>query len=121
MIRRLRVVSALLVIVAMSLSVGEGLGAATCAPMEPGARVEAPESGESLPVDCAPSHQDDSDADGGCPFAGIATFSGCVSAAAESPTIENNPTPPSSPRISIENPSRSDLLLARSLFRPPRA
>ncbi len=121
MIRRLRILSALLTIVAMSLSVGEGLWAATCAPMEPGSRVEAPESEGSVPVDCAPSHQDDSDADRGCPFAGIATVGGCVSAAVQSPSVESIPTPPELSQISIEDRTRSDLLLASSLFRPPRA
>lgn len=123
MIRRLRVLSGLLAVVAMSLSLGEGLWAATCAPMDPGVRVEALDSGENAPADCAPSHHEDGDEDRGtqCPFAGFATFGACVSAAVQSPPLESVPIPPESSQISVADRSRSDRLLASSLFRPPRA
>lgn len=125
-IRRLRVPAAILALLATSLFIGEGLWATTCAPgaSDGHATAWAPvDAGAPEGSDSAPTDGDETDPDGGseCPFTGVVTSAGCVSAALGTGSVELLPDAPrmTDPVASVA--SHLDLLLETSLLRPPRA
>lgn len=125
MIRRLRFLSGILALVAMSFSMGQGLRAATCASMDPagGAAISVHVPDATAEQQSSPSHHGETHGENGgeCPFAPVASAGGCVSAAVVAAVIESPPAFIRPLEPVIASGSHSELLLEISLFRPPRA
>lgn len=122
--RAFRSLAAALSLFAMSLAVGEAVWAATCAPMVPDAAASAVD--EHAPAEapcCAAPAGDDGRADEApdCPLSAIATFGSCVSSAVPpTPATALPPSPEGAEAVSAAG-DPSLLLLASSVFHPPRA
>ena len=130
MTRSVRGVAGLLSLVAMSVSMTEGLWAATCAPMEMGSAAmaaDAPTTALHSPAEMGMGDGRQDHAPAGaehrppCPFTASASFGGCVSVATIAPSLPTIPIPPQATQLVTATAASHDLLLEASLFRPPRA
>ncbi len=130
MIRRIRVLSGLVLLAALVLSLGEGIAAATCGPemSEPGPVAEAGDDGMgAMSMDhlCPPGHQhdkpDERQSDAPCPFALPGAAQGCnvfasLPSAAALPELYAPRGAAVSARLEVSSP----LLRTSSIFRPPK-
>lgn len=128
MARRKRMVAGVLALIALTLSIVEGVSASYCAPMcvadESGAMSEMPEMSSGMAMDCAGATDSELGSDSNdspdCPLAGFLA-PGCTAAAAL-PGIAEAAAPAVAPLSTPHNRvfDSLDTLLARSLFHPPR-
>lgn len=128
MTRRKRLIAGTFALVAMTLSLGETVWAATCGPedMVMAASEGAPEA--PAEPDCMPSmacdgHQPDGgDDERSCPFGPAATLQGCAGAASLPAHVAeaSASSPENAVRIFTEEMGR-DLLSADTPFHPPRS
>lgn len=117
--RRARSIAGILALVALSLSLAESVLASTCPPMSEAEQTDMAGMMGGSPTDDAPDG-DQSD-DRHCPFSG-AVPQGCFAFASLPAGSDASPAPAleGHPEV-ISGAAHPDLLLARALFRPPRA
>ncbi len=120
--RRSRSLPGLLALLGLSLFLAEGVWTAACPPDSGDAAVATVADmavGDAAPASPA-ADAADSEEDSGCPL-GVIAIGGCVSAAVLSSAPADIPIPDAPSGSSALTEVRPDLLLASSLFRPPRA
>lgn len=123
MLDKLRPVAGALCLAAAFVSFGEGFWATMCAPMEIAPQVlDSAEAHPPADPDCAHEHNDDSRRPRTpCPFAGIASFEGCMPAGVPS---SPSAAPAASGYCSEAGPladGRPEVLRADPPSPPPRA
>lgn len=124
MLSSIRLSAGILALAGLSLALAENVLAATCAPETVESSMAA-DAAHGMPagLECERPHDGgDHDHDPSCPFAPLASPDGCVAAASLPAAAMGELTlSPETSRPISSPPTRTELLLAAALFRPPRA